>query len=118
MCICFIRNPAIAIKAGSLSNYSGSGKNAMEYIHSTNYIQTIRYQVNLANETVRSDSQIDRCAFNFAWISHYSASALDTYLQCPIEFYYRYIMRLQEKEEASVDLDNQDIGIFVHACFE
>ena len=44
----------------------------------------------------------------------YSASALDTYLQCPIKFYYRHIMRLQEKEEASADLDSQDIGNFVH----
>jgi CRISPR/Cas system-associated exonuclease Cas4 (RecB family) len=83
-------------------------------IHSSDsYIQTVRYQVKLSNEAVRSIPKSD----DVLTIAHgftYSASALDTYLQCPIKFYYRYMMRLQEKEEASADLDSQDIGLFVH----
>ncbi len=80
---------------------------------SDSYVQTVRYQVKLANEAVRSIPKSDGV---FAVLNGfaYSASALDTYLQCPIQFYYRYIMRLKEKEEASADLDHQDIGLFVH----
>jgi CRISPR/Cas system-associated exonuclease Cas4 (RecB family) len=80
---------------------------------SDSYIQTVRYQVKLANEAVSSIPKSDGVLAITRGFT-YSASALDMYLQCPIKFYYRYIMRLKEKEEASVDLDSQDIGIFVH----
>ncbi len=80
---------------------------------SDNYIQTVRYQVKLANEAVLpipKSAKLLATIYGFT----YSASALDTYLQCPIKFYYRHILHIQEKEEASADLDSQDIGIFVH----
>ena len=80
---------------------------------SDNYIQTVRYQVKLANEAVRPiPKSTDVLAMMHGFT--YSSSSLDTYLQCPIKFYYRHILHIQEKEEASTDLDNQDIGIFVH----
>jgi len=83
-------------------------------IHSSeSYVQTVRYQVKLANGTVRSipkSQDVLSIALGFT----YSASALDTYLQCPIKFYYRYMIRLQEKEEASDDIDSQEIGKFIH----
>jgi len=80
---------------------------------SDNYIQTIRYQVKLANEAVPSIPKSDDTLAILHGFT-YSASALDTYLQCPIQFYYRHILRVQEKEELSADLDNQDVGVFVH----
>ncbi len=43
-----------------------------------------------------------------------SASALDTYLHCGIQFYYRYILHLQEKGDMSADIERSDIGSFVH----
>jgi CRISPR/Cas system-associated exonuclease Cas4 (RecB family) len=77
------------------------------------YVQTVRYRVQLANESVPS---IPKSAVVLALMHGftYSASSLDTYLQCPIKFYYQHIMRLQEKEEASEDIDSQEIGKFVH----
>ena len=78
-----------------------------------NYIQTVRFQVKLANEAVPSISKSDE-VLAFMRGFTYSSSELDTYLQCPIKFYYQYIMRTSEKEEASAVLDNQVIGIFVH----
>ena len=80
---------------------------------SDKYIQTVRYQVKLANEAVLLIPKSDEVLAIVHGFT-YSASALDTYLQCQIKFYYQHIMHLQEKEEASADLDNQDIGIFVH----
>jgi CRISPR/Cas system-associated exonuclease Cas4 (RecB family) len=80
---------------------------------SDSYIQTVRYQVKLANGTVRSIPKSDVVLAVMDGFT-YSASAFDTYLQCPIQFYYRYIMRLQEKEDATEDIDSQEIGKFVH----
>lgn len=44
----------------------------------------------------------------------FSASQLDTYLACPIRFYYQNVLRLRERREASDDLDDRDIGSLVH----
>jgi ATP-dependent helicase/DNAse subunit B len=80
---------------------------------SDRYVQTVHYRVRLANENVEP---IPKLA-DVLEVLHgftYSASALDTYLQCPIRFYYQYVLRLKEKEEVSADLDSQDIGIFIH----
>jgi ATP-dependent helicase/nuclease subunit B len=48
----------------------------------------------------------------------FSASGLDTYLKCPIKFYYSKVLGLEEKEDASADVENQDIGKFVHAVLK
>lgn len=44
----------------------------------------------------------------------FSSSALDTYRTCGLRFYYRYVLRLQEKEEVSGDVEQTDIGLIVH----
>ena len=44
----------------------------------------------------------------------FSASQLDTYLVCPIRFYYQNVLRLRERREASDELDDRDIGSLVH----
>lgn len=48
----------------------------------------------------------------------FSPSALDAYLRCGLQFYYRYALRLSEKEELSEDLEQRDIGIMVHEVLE
>lgn len=76
-------------------------------------IHTVQYQVKLANDSVPAIAKSAQVLSLLQGFS-YSASALDTYLQCPIRFYYQHVMRLNEKDEASEDLDNLDIGLFVH----
>lgn len=44
----------------------------------------------------------------------YSPSNLDTYLHCPLKFYYQNILKLREKEEITDDLEPKDIGSKVH----
>ncbi len=48
----------------------------------------------------------------------YSASSLDTYLSCPIKFYYRNVLKISEKEAFSEELEKSDIGNFVHNVLE
>ncbi len=80
---------------------------------SERYVQTVRYEIKLANEAVQPIPKSDEVLTVLRGFS-YSASAMDTYLQCPIKFYYQYVVQLHEKQDASEDLDNQEIGIFIH----
>lgn len=44
----------------------------------------------------------------------YSASMLKTYLACGLQFYYKYVLNLSEKETPDDTIDALDIGDFVH----
>ncbi|MBD3264519.1 MAG: hypothetical protein GF375_05420, partial [Candidatus Omnitrophica bacterium] len=48
----------------------------------------------------------------------YSASRLNTYLNCPISFYFRYVVRLEEKEDLLKDPEARTIGTFIHELLE
>ena len=80
-------------------------------------IRTVRYRVNLSNST---PLPIQKSPDVVQYLKHYSysASSLDMYLKCPIKFYYSKVLGLEEKEDASADVENQDIGKFVHAVLK
>ncbi len=44
----------------------------------------------------------------------YSATMLDTYLACPLRFYYAHVLGLSEREEVEEEVDRAEIGTFVH----
>ena len=44
----------------------------------------------------------------------YSASAVDTYLNCPLRFHYQYVLRLREAQEPGEEPGSGDIGTFLH----
>lgn len=48
----------------------------------------------------------------------YSASSIDTYLHCPLRFYYHYVLGLREKQELAAGPQAGDIGNFVHELLE
>lgn len=47
----------------------------------------------------------------------YSASSINTYLHCPLSFYYQYVLGLEEKETLLDEPQGQDIGTFIHELF-
>ena len=47
-----------------------------------------------------------------------SASALQSYLACPAQFYYRSVCGLKEQEEVSESLEANDIGNVFHAVMQ
>lgn len=49
---------------------------------------------------------------------HYSASAVDTYLNCPLRFHYQYVLRLREAQEPGEEPGSGDIGTFLHDLLE
>jgi len=48
----------------------------------------------------------------------YSASAINSYLACPLQFYYRYVLGLEEKDDLLDALEAADIGTFIHELLE
>ena len=48
----------------------------------------------------------------------YSASRINTYLGCPLQFYYKYVMGLKEKEDLLTTPQASCIGTFIHELLE
>jgi len=48
----------------------------------------------------------------------YSATSVDTYLHCPLRFYYSYVLGLKEKETLLDEPEAKDLGTFIHNILE
>jgi ATP-dependent helicase/nuclease subunit B len=77
-------------------------------------INAISYKVNLTNAPPAPIPKTPEVA---AWLPtiEYSATSLDTYLQCPLKFYYRTVLRLSPREDITGEIESMEIGTFVHA---
>ncbi len=48
----------------------------------------------------------------------FSASSVDTYVHCPLRFYFQYVLGLREKEDLLEDPEGLDVGNFIHNLLE
>ncbi|MDO8970522.1 MAG: PD-(D/E)XK nuclease family protein, partial [Saprospiraceae bacterium] len=48
----------------------------------------------------------------------FSASSVNMYLNCPMQFYFRYALGLTEKEGLSEEPESKEIGTFLHELLE
>jgi CRISPR/Cas system-associated exonuclease Cas4 (RecB family) len=78
-----------------------------------NFLKAVQYRIDLKNSFPLDIRKTSRVA-GFLREMPYSASALDAYLQCQLQFYYSYVLRIDKKEEISGDIERQEIGKFVH----
>ncbi|HUL38107.1 MAG TPA: PD-(D/E)XK nuclease family protein [Thermodesulfobacteriota bacterium] len=77
------------------------------------FVKTIQYAVNLRDESPRP---INKSLEMIKFLKEYSFSAtsLNTYLHCPLLFYYEYVLGLEEREVVSEEFEKEEIGSFVH----
>lgn len=47
-----------------------------------------------------------------------SASALKTFFTCPLDFYYKYILRFGEAEKVDETIESNQLGTFIHEVLE
>ena len=47
-----------------------------------------------------------------------SASAINTYVKCPLQYYFSYILGLQSPQNEEEGFDSAGLGNLVHKCFE
>ncbi|MFH1062622.1 MAG: PD-(D/E)XK nuclease family protein [Candidatus Omnitrophota bacterium] len=62
----------------------------------------------------KKNSKIKEFLDNFT----FSASSLNLYLKCPLQFYYKYILGLSEKEDLLDELESKEVGTFIHELLE
>jgi RecB family exonuclease len=48
--------------------------------------------------------------------SSFSASKLQTYINCPTQFYFRYIAHLRPTEDVADEIDEKTFGTLLHEC--
>lgn len=48
----------------------------------------------------------------------YSSTSINTYVKCPLRFYYQYVLGLKEKEDLLEEPENREVGIFIHELLE
>ena len=76
-------------------------------------VTTVQYNVDLANakpQPIPKSEQVFEALRSF----RFSATALDRYLHCPLQFYYTHILRLAERESLSDTIEAKEIGTFIH----
>jgi len=77
------------------------------------YVKTIQYLVNLRE---KNPSPIHKSVAMVRFLKEYpfSATSLNTYLTCPLQFYYEYVLGLRGREVISEEFEKEEIGSFVH----
>jgi ATP-dependent helicase/nuclease subunit B len=81
------------------------------------FVRTVRYEVALQAAVpgaVEKTPEVVEFLKGFT----FSATALDSYLKCPLMFYHAYVLGLREKEEVGEEMEKKDIGTFVHSILE
>jgi ATP-dependent helicase/nuclease subunit B len=77
------------------------------------FVKTIQYAVNLRDKNPRPMNKSFEMIKFLAEYS-FSATCLNTYLYCPLQFYYEYVLGLREREVVSEEFEKEEIGSFVH----
>ncbi len=80
---------------------------------SNDQIISVEYAIALANDIPKSIAKTNDIVQHVRSMK-YSSTALNTYLRCPLQFYYQYVLRLREKEEVSGEIEQLAIGNYVH----
>ena len=86
-------------------------------------IQNLHYNIPI-QEIAQVNSQVIECSpIIMSRVENYfkksiSASAINTYLRCPLDFYYKYIAELGEEQNIEEDIESQQFGSLVHRALE
>jgi len=76
------------------------------------------------NESVQVDSRIEKSDQVIRNIKYYltqkglSPSALNNYMESPLDFYYKNVLGIQEPHMIAEDVEHNVFGTIVHACLE
>ncbi len=86
-------------------------------------IQNLHYHIPIEALSNENSQIIKRTPLIMSRIENYfkksiSASAINTYLRCPLDFYYKYIAELGEERNIEQDIESQQFGSLVHSALE
>jgi hypothetical protein len=80
-------------------------------------VRSVQYRVDLSSAPPPPIPKTPEVA---AWLCtrEQSATALNAYLQCPLKFYYKEVLKLSERDEPGGEIDSTQVGTFVHAVLQ
>lgn len=81
------------------------------------FIKSVSYRIALSSPEISPIHKTEKVIKLLESIE-FTASKLDTYLNCPLQFYYSSVLRLSEKEELSETMEKADIGTLVHSILK
>ncbi len=67
---------------------------------------------------IQKDDGLMQLLKEFGTEKGFSPSALNTYLNCSLQFYYRYLLKLREKEQPEETLEDNTFGLVLHGALE
>lgn len=82
----------------------------------TESILTLEVPKHTANEIKKEKNEIVLYQLN-NWIERgISPSALNSYISCPLDFYYKYVLKLRESDEDAVEetIEANTLGSYIH----
>lgn len=77
------------------------------------YLIPVHHEVSLINSKPEPIAKTTEVIAYLRSIAH-SASGLDSYLNCQLQFYYKIALGLGEREEVSGELEAKHVGTFIH----
>jgi len=80
--------------------------------------ESVKYRVRLANERPEPIPKTKTVTDALQRGMQFSAHALDTYLACPLRFYYQNVLQLAEREEITDEMEATDVGELVHGILK
>ncbi|MEW6088750.1 MAG: PD-(D/E)XK nuclease family protein, partial [bacterium] len=78
----------------------------------------VKYNPANASAAIKTKKKNEKIIKYFKEDFIYSPSSVDTYLNCPVKFYYQYVLRLREKEDLLDEVEARDIGTFIHELLD
>jgi len=81
------------------------------------YINSISYRMALSSPEIYPIPKSER-VLEILRATEFTPSRIDTYLNCPLQFYYSYLLKLSEKEELRETMEKSDIGTLVHSILK
>ncbi len=86
-------------------------------MRASRFVRKVRYQVALQEPPLQPVPKGPEVA-SFLGSMAFSATALDAYLRCPLQFHRRYVLGLKEREDLGEEMEAKDVGSFVHSILE
>jgi len=84
----------------------------IEYVYTNKVELTPNIDNIIKSHNISTNTTSIEVMQNFVNMTEISASALETYFQCPLKYFYSYILKL--KEPTSSDIEMLDIGNILH----
>ena len=83
-------------------------------------INEIRVASSNHNYAIQATNQIEKDEAIIAQLQkkRYSPSSLNSYIECPLRFYYENLLHIRKDDEISDTLESSDLGTVIHQCLE